>query len=46
MTALREPQLGGRRLALISIGVSFIVLAMQIFLWWLLYIIPELGKQI
>lgn len=46
MTALREPQLGGRRLALISISVSFVVLAVQIFLWWLLYIIPELGKQI
>ncbi len=46
MTALREPQLGGRRLALISIAVSFVVLAVQLFLWWLLYIIPELGKQI
>jgi hypothetical protein len=46
LTAVREPQLGGRRLALISISVSFIVLAAQIFLWWLLYIIPELGKQI
>jgi hypothetical protein len=46
ITALRQPQLGGRRLALISIGVSFVVLAVQIFLWWLLYIIPELGGQI
>ncbi len=46
ITALREPQLGGRKLALVSIAVSFIVLAVQIFLWWLLYIIPELGSQI
>ncbi len=46
VAALRQPQLGGRRLALISIAVSFVVLAVQIFLWWLLYIIPELGKQI
>lgn len=45
-TALRNPQLGGRRLALISISLSFIVLALQIFLWWLLYIIPELGTGI
>jgi hypothetical protein len=45
-TALRQPQLGGRRLALISISISFVVLAVQIFLWWLLFIIPELGKQI
>ena len=43
ITALREPQLGGRKLALISISVSFIVLAVQIFLWWLLYIIPGIG---
>ncbi|MEP6901546.1 MAG: hypothetical protein ABJA66_07330 [Actinomycetota bacterium] len=46
VTALRQPQLGGRRLAVISLAVSFIVLAVQIFLWWLLYIIPELGKRI
>ena len=44
LTALREPQLGGRRLALISISISFVVLAVQIFLWWLLYIIPELNR--
>ena len=46
LTALRQPQLGGRRLALISISISFVVLAVQIFLWWLLYIVPELGRQI
>jgi len=46
LTAVRQPQLGGRRLALVSIGYSFVVLAVQIFLWWLLYIIPELGRQI
>ncbi len=44
LTALRQPDLGGRRLALMSIGLSFVVLTVQIFLWWLLYIIPELGK--
>lgn len=41
--ALRQPDIGGRRLALVSILLSFVVLAAQIFLWWLLYIIPELG---
>ncbi len=46
LTALREPELGGRRLALISISISVVVLAVQLFLWWLLYIIPELGRQI
>lgn len=40
----RAPEMGGRRLALISAGVSFLVLAVQILLWWLLYIIPELDQ--
>ncbi len=44
--SLRQPHLGGRKLALISFGLSFVVLAVQVFLWWLLYIIPELAKQI
>jgi hypothetical protein len=44
--ALRQPHLGGRKLTLVSISLSFIVLAVQIFLWWLLYIIPEIGKPI
>ncbi|HMS40508.1 MAG TPA: hypothetical protein PKE69_09800 [Pyrinomonadaceae bacterium] len=42
--ALQQPHLGGRKLALMNIGLSFVVLAMQIFLWWLLYVIPELGR--
>ena len=44
--AQKQPQLGGRKLSLVSIGLSFPVLIIQIFLWWLLYIIPELSKQI
>lgn len=44
--SLHKPHLGGRKLALISFGLSFVVLAVQVFLWWLLYIIPELAKQI
>ena len=46
LTAVRQPDLGGSKLALLSISLSFIVLAVQIFLWWLLFIIPELGKNI
>jgi len=42
----RKPYVGGRKLSLVSVGLSFVVLVVQIFLWWLLYIIPELGKQI
>jgi hypothetical protein len=44
--SFRQPDLGGRRLALTCVGLSVIVLVVQIFLWWLLYIIPELGRQI
>ncbi len=43
---LRHPRLGGRKFALVSFFLSFIVLAIQILLWWLLYIVPELGRQI
>ncbi len=46
VVSLRQPHLGGRKLALISFGLSFVVLVVQVFLWWLLYIIPELAKQI
>lgn len=41
--SMRRPYLGGRALAAISLGLSLLVLAIQIMLWWLLYIIPELG---
>lgn len=44
--ALRQPQIGGRKLALVCVILSFVVLAIQIFLWWLLYIVPELGRRI
>ena len=44
--SFRQPHLGGRQLSLVSVGLSFVVLVIQIFLWWLLYIIPEIGRQI
>jgi hypothetical protein len=42
IAAYRQPHLGGRRLALVCVALSVVVLAIQIFLWWLLYLIPEL----
>jgi hypothetical protein len=42
-TALRRPHLGGRRLAVICVVLSILILAVQLILWWLLYIIPELN---
>lgn len=40
----RKPYLGGGRTSIYSIVLSVVIFAVQIFLWWLLYIIPELGK--
>ncbi len=42
----RRPHLGGRNLGLVSVGLSFGILVIQILLWVLLYLIPELGKSI
>ena len=44
--AHRVPKLGGGRLALVCVGLSFLILAVQVFLWWLLYLIPELGAEV
>ena len=43
--SIKNPALGGQKLALVSMTLSFVVLAIQILLWWLLYIIPTLGRQ-
>ena len=43
VVARQRPQLGGKRIAIVSVGLSFGILVVQIFLWWLLYIIPEIG---
>ncbi len=43
-TSYQKPQLGGRKLALMSIGFSLIILAIQLLLWYLLYLIPTLAR--
>lgn len=45
LTAYRQPSLGGGKTSLYSIILSVIIFAIQILLWWLLYIIPELGRR-
>ncbi len=42
--AFRYRSAGGARLSAASFGLSFVILGIQVFLWWLLYIIPELGR--
>lgn len=46
LVAQRRPYLGGGRTAAYSIALSLVIFGIQIFLWWLLYIVPELGRQI
>jgi hypothetical protein len=41
----RKPKLGGARISAISIAGGFLVLGLQIFLWWLLYYIPTLNRH-
>jgi hypothetical protein len=43
--SFRRPHLGGRKLGIVCVALSFVVLAVQIFLWWLLYIVPDLGRS-
>jgi len=45
IVSYNKPNPGGRKLAVVSVVLSIVVLGVQTFLWWLLYIIPELGKQ-
>jgi len=40
----RRPYLGGGKTSVYSILLSVIIFVIQILLWWLLYIIPELGS--
>lgn len=42
----RKPYLGGGKTSVYSIVLSVIIFAVQILLWWLLYVIPELGRNI
>ena len=41
LRARRTPQLGGRRASVVSIVLGVVVLGAQLFLWWILYKIPE-----
>lgn len=44
LTAYRKPFLGGGKTSVYSIVLSVIIFAVQILLWWLLYIVPDLGR--
>ncbi len=40
----QKPHLGGRQTATYSICLGAIIAAIQVLLWWLLYLIPELKR--
>jgi hypothetical protein len=44
-TSIKKPHLSGRKLSINSLISSFIVFAVQILLWYLLYLIPELSRK-
>lgn len=45
INAYRRPHPGDLKTSLYNIVLSFMVLSVQILLWWLLYIVPELGRN-
>lgn len=40
----RAPHLGGRRASVTSIAAGVVILCAQLFLWWILYKIPEWSR--
>lgn len=46
LVARRQPHLGGGRASVYSIAAAVIIFFVQVFLWWLFYVVPELGKSI
>ncbi|MDX6693854.1 MAG: hypothetical protein QOF02_1457 [Blastocatellia bacterium] len=42
----RVPQRGGRRASYLSIILGFVILCAQIFLWWILYKVPQWASQL
>jgi len=42
----RQPNLGSGRTSIYSLVLTVIIFAAQLFLWWLLYFVPELGRRI
>lgn len=45
LKAHRQPFLGGGKTSLYSVALSVLIFAVQILLWWLLYIVPELRRN-
>ena len=43
--AWRKPLVGGMKLSGASFGLSFVILGLQVLLWALLYIVPELNRN-
>lgn len=43
--ASRAPHAGGRRASILSIALGLIIFGAQLFLWWILYQIPDWARQ-
>ena len=44
--AFRSPRFGGARTSVYCLLLSVVICAAQVFLWWLLYQVPELGRRV
>lgn len=45
LRASRAPYLGGRRASAVSIVLGLVIFCVQLFLWWILYKVPEWSHQ-
>ena len=45
LRARRTPHLGGRRASVAAVALGLVILCAQLFLWWILYKIPEWTRQ-
>lgn len=41
----RAPQQGGRRASYTSIALTLVIFCIQVFLWWILYKVPEWAQR-
>lgn len=43
--SVRAPHLGGRRASVTAVLLGLLILCVQLFLWWLLYKVPQWAGQ-
>lgn len=44
LKSYQEPHIGGRDTAIYSLSLGTVIAGIQVLLWWLLYVVPELSR--